>query len=98
MVKVKRSGRYERDLHDLLIEHEELENIVEQRIILFRHNPSDTRLDNHSLRKSMKGRWAFSITNDVRIVYEWIGKSTVRFLAIGPHIKVYKSPKVKEKN
>jgi len=38
----------------------------------------------------MKGKWAFSVTDDIRIVYEWLGKTTVRFLAIGRHSKVYK--------
>ena len=37
----------------------------------------------------MKGKFAFSITNDIRIIYEWLGKNTVRFLAIGGHKKVY---------
>jgi len=41
----------------------------------------------------MKGKFAFSITDDIRIVYEWLGKSTVRFLAIGEHEKVYTSKK-----
>ena len=62
---------------------------MEQRVQWFRKNPNDTRLDNHDLKKKMKGQWAFSITSDVRIVYEWMGKNWVRFLAIGGHIKVY---------
>ncbi len=37
----------------------------------------------------MKGKWAFSITDDIRIVYEWKTKNVVRFLAIGGHEKVY---------
>ncbi len=37
----------------------------------------------------MKGKFAFSITGDMRIIYEWLGKNTVRFLAIGGHKKVY---------
>jgi mRNA-degrading endonuclease YafQ of YafQ-DinJ toxin-antitoxin module len=52
-------------------------------------NPDDTRLDRHPLTKKMGGKWAFSITDDIRIVYEWLGKNTVRFLAIGKHRKVY---------
>ncbi|MBI2086543.1 hypothetical protein HYT74_04330 [Candidatus Daviesbacteria bacterium] len=53
-------------------------------------NPQDTRLKNHSLTGRMIGKWAFSITGDIRIVYEWLGKTAVRFLAIGGHKKVYR--------
>jgi mRNA-degrading endonuclease YafQ of YafQ-DinJ toxin-antitoxin module len=56
----------------------------------FRKNPGDTRLDNHDLKKKMFGQRAFSITDDIRIVYKWLGKNEVRFLAIGGHSKVYK--------
>jgi len=37
----------------------------------------------------MRGKFSFSITGDVRIVYEWLGRNEVRFLAIGGHRKVY---------
>jgi mRNA-degrading endonuclease YafQ of YafQ-DinJ toxin-antitoxin module len=47
------------------------------------------RLSNHALTKSMKGKWAFSITDDIRIIYEKIGPQTIRFLAIGKHTEVY---------
>lgn len=63
---------------------------VEKRILWFRKNPLDTRLDGHALKKRMKGKFAFAIDEDVRIVYEWSGKTTARFLAIGEHIQVYR--------
>ncbi|MDO8570225.1 MAG: hypothetical protein Q7R97_01410 [Candidatus Daviesbacteria bacterium] len=68
----------------------ELKKEVDKRIIWFQNNPQDTRLRNHLLIGRMSGKWSFSITGDIRIVYEWIGKTTVRFLAIGGHQKVYK--------
>ncbi len=74
---------------DLAKQNAGLKEVVLGRIRWFRKNPSDTRLDNHSLTKKMAGRWAFSITDDVRIVYEWTGTNTVRFLAVGPHKTVY---------
>ncbi|OGG27543.1 hypothetical protein A3A64_02805 [Candidatus Gottesmanbacteria bacterium RIFCSPLOWO2_01_FULL_48_11] len=60
-----------------------------ERIRWFRKNPDDTRLRNHALHKKLAGKWAFSITGDIRIVYEWVGMSTVRLLAIGGHKMVY---------
>lgn len=91
MVKINRSGKYESDLKSLLIKDAKLDREIEKRIIWFRKNPEDTRLDNHLLSKSMEGKWAFSINDDIRIVYEWVGNKTVRFLAIGIHQFVYKN-------
>lgn len=72
-----------------MTEHPELEPFVKERMHWFQKNPNDTRLYNHALTKRMDGIWAFSVTPDIRIVYEWIGKTTVRFLLIGPHRRVY---------
>ena len=93
MIKIVRTGKFERMVEELTKNHSELQFEVERLITLFRHNPDDTRLDNHPLTKSLEGKWAFSITNDIRIVYEWNGKNTVRFLAIGEHIQVYSPSK-----
>lgn len=89
MIKVKQAGKFNKLLNELYVENPELELEVNQRVRWFRSNPDDTRLDNHALTKRMEGKWAFSITDDIRIVYEWLGKTTVRFLAIGGHKKAY---------
>lgn len=49
----------------------------------------DTRLGNHALHRRMTGEFAFSITNDIRIVYEKVGVNWVKFLNIGNHKEVY---------
>jgi len=56
---------------------------------LFQKNPQDTRLGTHPLKRKMTGRYSFSVTDDIRIIFEWIGPLDVRFLAIGPHHRVY---------
>ncbi len=89
MLKIERTGLFERMLDELAKRYEGIDILVEQRIILFRKNPNDSRLDNHPLRKSMEGRWAFSVNDDIRIVYKWLGKTTVRLLVIGTHETVY---------
>lgn len=71
------------------IDNNELLDNIQYLIKLFIVNTEDTRLHNHALRKRMKGKLAFSITGDIRIIYEWLGKNKVRFLAIGGHNKVY---------
>ncbi len=77
-------------LDELCEENGELEQIINHQIQWFCKNPNDSRLDNHALTKKLEGEWAFSITDDIRIVYEWLGKTTVRFLAIGGHKRVYR--------
>ena len=87
MIKIVRSGKYTKMLQE--IDNNELLDKIQYLINLFIINPGDSRLYNHALRKRMKGKYAFSITGDIRIVYEWLGKQKVRFLAIGGHNKVY---------
>lgn len=74
---------------ELLVEDSGINTLVFKRIGIFERNPADTRLRNHKLHGKMTGRFAFSITDDIRIIYKPTGKNTVRFLAIGPHEKVY---------
>lgn len=77
-------------MHTVLVaDHHVMRATIMERIALFRKNPDDTRLANHALHGRMDEKWAFSITDDIRIVYTWIGNTTVRFLAIGTHEEVY---------
>ena len=89
MVKIDFTGRFNSMYSTVLEKKPELEGEVLKRVNWFRRRPNDQRLDNHALRKRMRGKWAFSITDDIRIVYEWKTKNLVRFLAIGRHAKVY---------
>jgi len=89
MLKIKFSGKFVKMYDELLEEDPELEDLIDKLRKIFVKNPKDTRLRNHSLSGKMVGQFAFSITDDIRIVYKITGKNTVRFLAIGPHEKVY---------
>ena len=89
IIKIKRVGAFDKMLASLYAEDEELGKRAEEAILRFQKNPSDTRIDNHRLTKRLKDKWAFSVTNNIRIVYEWQGKKSVRFLAIGTHFQVY---------
>lgn len=89
MIKIDFTGRFNSMYSAVLEKMPELEDEIFKRVNWFKKRPDDQRLDNHALRKRMKGKWAFSITDDIRIVYEWESKRVVRFLAIGRHKKVY---------
>lgn len=93
MIKIVKLGKFDQMLDELYSENEDIRDQIEENILLFKKNPDDTRLDNHLLTKRMEGKWAFSITDDIRVVYQWLGKTTVRFLAIGGHRKAYRRKK-----
>lgn len=91
MVKIVFSGEYGVMLADVLNTHPNVGSAIDLSVKYFRNNPEDTRLHTHALRKRLKGKDAFSVTKDMRIVFEWVGKTTVRFLAVGRHKDVYGS-------
>lgn len=92
MIKIRVSGRFDLDYKRLILSEPELKEVVWTKIKIFRKRPSDSRLRNHPLKGKLKGKWAFSITDNIRIVYEWKSKNIVRFLAIGKHEGVYRTP------
>ena len=56
----------------------------------FMKNPFDKSLENHRLRGKLKGMRAFSITRDIRIIFEEHDNyMTVIMLDIGTHNRVY---------
>lgn len=89
MVKIQFIPSYAKMLEALLKSNPTLRDSVDTSESRFRDNPGDTRLRTHALRKKLQGKHAFSVTDDIRIIFEWVGKTTARFLAIGPHKKVY---------
>lgn len=88
-MKIKFTGEYHVRYATLVADDDAMRAKILEAVIRFRNNPDDTRLANHPLHKKMEGKWAFSVTSDIRIVYEWLGKALVRFLAIGSHTSVY---------
>ncbi|MBI4064797.1 type II toxin-antitoxin system mRNA interferase toxin, RelE/StbE family [Candidatus Gottesmanbacteria bacterium] len=90
MVKIEYTGRYHKSYQKLVTSHPEHIKEIAKRIQWFRRNPFDTRLRNHKLYGHLEGRCAFSITDDIRIVYRWRGNATAQFLDIGGHEKLYR--------
>jgi mRNA-degrading endonuclease YafQ of YafQ-DinJ toxin-antitoxin module len=95
MIKVVLTGNFESMLQELNASDPYSFDLTQLQIKRFKRIPKDSRLANHALKRWMKDKWAFNVDDDIRIVYEWLGKTTVRFLAIGPHHKVYKKEKAR---
>ena len=94
MIEIKFTGRYYLGLEKLLNENSEYRDLVDNLISLFRKKPQDTRLNIHPLKRRLTGKWAISVDNDVRIVFEWKGNYRVRFLAIDRHSEIYKKENI----
>ena len=52
-------------------------------------NPFYPQLRTHKLSGKLAGQWAFSIEEDCRVVFEFIGENSVLFIDIGSHDEVY---------
>lgn len=62
---------------------------TEDRIKLFKENPHNPILKDHNLLGKRSKLRSFSITGDIRIIYQPINKNLVLFLDIGSHNQVY---------
>jgi addiction module RelE/StbE family toxin len=59
------------------------------RVAAFQKGERGRPLDDHPLRGNMKGKRAFSIAGDVRVIYEDADEFYI-FLDVGSHNQVYK--------
>lgn len=63
--------------------------LFKERLRLFRMQPFHPLLKNHPLRRELKDYWAFSVTGDIRVIYEYLAKNTIALVRIGSHNQVY---------
>ncbi|MFC1615908.1 type II toxin-antitoxin system YafQ family toxin [Patescibacteria group bacterium] len=69
-----------------------LKNKIINSVSKFSNNPLDRTLRNHSLSGKLKGRKAFSVTGDIRIIFqEYNNYYLVIMLDVGTHPQVYAS-------
>lgn len=70
-------------------QNKKLDRQMAERVDLFKVNPANPMLHDHSLKGTKLGLRAFSVTGDVRIVYHRINEDEVELLDIGTHAQVY---------
>ncbi len=72
------------------IQHDsQLSKHVNRRIQLFLNNASHPLLRVHHLKGTKGDLWSFSVTGDIRIIFEHESSDTVIFYDIGTHNQVY---------
>ena len=60
-----------------------------EKMEIFLENPFFPRLRTHKLSGKLAGQWAFSVDNDCRIVFEFVGEDRVLLIDVGSHDEVY---------
>ena len=63
-------------------------NLFRNAIVLLSESPTPPSLKVHKLSGELKDRWAFSLTHDLRVVFER-KKCSIRLLDVGSHDEVY---------
>lgn len=69
--------------------HPALIKQFEKRFALFIADRDKRELSDHALVGELQGYRAFSITGDIRVVYQLISETTALMLDIGTHNQVY---------
>lgn len=82
-------AKFLKNYHKRIASSSKLKRLVKKKISLFLKNPFDVVLKNHSLKGKKKGLRSFSVSPDLRIIYQEISKTTIVFLDIGSHNQVY---------
>ncbi len=66
-----------------------IQNKARERTKLFREDPFNILLNNHSLVGEYENRRSFNVTGDYRIMFYYFDKNTVVFTDIGTHPELY---------
>ncbi len=86
---IKYSKRFFKNFKSRIASSKALNKKAQERITLFANNPHSPLLKDHSLKGNKTGLRSFSITGDIRIIYQ-LESETIYFLDIGTHNQVYK--------
>ena len=60
-----------------------------EKMEIFLENPFSPQLRTHKLSGKLAGQWAFSVDDDCRIVFEFVGEDRVLLIDVGSHDEVY---------
>lgn len=86
---IRTNSTFDKHFKKRIRNNQKLLKRFQERVGLFRSDPTDPLLKNHQLTGAMKNYRAFSITGDYRVVYERVSKDEVIFKDVGTHNQVY---------
>ncbi len=89
MVKITWDQGFKRMYKKKVKNNEELKEKFWDAMKLFSKEPFHPRLRTHKLSGKLEGLWAFSVSYDCRVVFEFINKNEILLIDIGGHDEVY---------
>lgn len=89
-MKIERHPNFQKSFRKRIANDSKLINKTGAKIKAFQQNPSNPVLKDHPLKGSKRKFRAFSITGDIRIIYQKINDKHVVFYDIGTHNQVYR--------
>ena len=60
-----------------------------ERLSIFLEEPFSAQLRTHKLSGKLAGQWAFSVDDNYRVLFEFIGDDSVLLIDVGTHDEVY---------
>ena len=90
-MKIKLHPRFKKNYKIRIALNQKLSLQTKERISLFRTDPNNPLLKDHTLTGTKKGLRSFSITGDIRVIYQppMSEADEVIFYDIGSHNQVY---------
>ena len=80
---------FKRSYRKRIKKNEERRRRFWRKMELFLASPFSPQLRTHKLSGNLEGQWAFSVDDDCRVVFEFIGEDKVLLIDIGSHDEVY---------
>lgn len=62
---------------------------LKEKLIIFKNNPFDERLNNHPLHGKFADCRSINITGDLRLIYKKLDDSNFLFIDLGTHSNLY---------
>lgn len=87
-MNIKYNGIFIKHYRKRIVFNPSLVSQFDERVCIFLKNPHDPVLKSHMLKGKKSGFRSFSITGDMRVIYQLIG-NTIYFFDIGTHNQVY---------
>lgn len=88
MKPIRFSKRFLKRYKKRIASHKKLSKTFDKRYTLFAQGERDYPLNAHALTGQLSGKRAYSITADIRVIYEETDTAII-FLDIGTHNQVY---------
>ena len=89
MRKVKFSNKFEKQYQNRILQNAKLSKRFDDRLELFTVGISGYPLNDHALTGKLTGKRSFSVSNDIRVLYEIDEYGFCVFLDVGSHNQVY---------